>query len=301
MTSQVCGHCGSNLPEKAGFCPSCGTKLSESSIFCQECGGKLSVGQTVCTACGANQSSPKTKANVFAEPPSDEWEQHLADLYMSTLEVFVLDQQDKRQVDQYFQIFHESGFANDLQIRLQQMARTLSRDQRTELDEIHWSKIFDLVDFFLIRYCKDINSVYLPEAMLRYAPPDPDSTDLYRMAMDHLAFDHENVRVYTDFLIMPESTLRQAGKSYLFAGRDEKLWFICDQSLTGSGKTGFAMTNQALYWKAPTQQPAFFRYGEPLEVRFEKKWLEINGNFFDAGKALNVRLSKLLRRLQQVF
>jgi ribosomal protein L40E len=300
MENRICSNCKTALPPEAKFCPDCGTKATVVGMVCPQCTAANPLGTAFCGTCGFKLLDPPAP-DIFTPPPSDEWEQRLADLFMMELERSVLDQQDARMVDQYFQRFHESGYARDLNLRLQQLARTLTRDQAEEItQEIHF-ELFDQVDYFLVRHCADLNKVYLPEAILKYSKVDLEQTDLYRMAMDHLAFDHEDVRIYTDFLAMPERTLKNASKTFLFADRTEQLWFICDQSLAGSGKVGFAMTNQSLYWKAPTQLPHVFRYGHPLEIEFEQNWLNLNGAFFDGGKAINVRLSKLLRRLQAVF
>ncbi|MCB0707400.1 MAG: zinc ribbon domain-containing protein [Saprospiraceae bacterium] len=271
MSVSACLNCQTALPPDARFCPTCGTSVLPSP------------------------------PDIFAPPPTEDMEQELADCFMRELERAILDQQDPRMVDQYFQRFHESGFPTDLEHRLRQLLEPLARAGINTVTQEVLYEIYSLVDFFLIRFCSDLNQIYLPQAILKYHGIDGNQVDLYRMSMDFMAFDHEDVRIYTDFLSMPEKTLKKVSKSFLFADRTERLWFICDQTLRGTGKAGFAMTNQSIYWKAPMQPAHVFRYGHPLTIQFESDWMTLNGAFFDAGKALNVRLSKLLQRLQMVF
>ncbi|MBR9919337.1 MAG: zinc ribbon domain-containing protein [Bacteroidetes bacterium] len=296
-----CTNCGETLPEQAKFCPDCGEAVLPEGDPCSTCGTINPKDAQSCMHCGTTFVESPPVADVFEPPSTEEIEQMLADAFMRELERNVVDQQDRRLVDQYFQRFHESSFRNDLEKRLEQMAEPLARDSVSELPPETIFDIGDLVDFFLIQHCSDLNVVYLPEKMLKYSGIDGNQTDLYRMALDYLAFDHEDVRIYTDFLAMPERTLKQASRSFLFADRNEKLWFICDQTMIGSGKAGFAMTNHSLFWKAPMEPPHVFRYGHSLTVEFEENWINLNGAFFDAGKSLNVRMSKLLRRLQSIF
>ena len=49
---------------------------------------------------------------------------------------------------------------------------------------------------------------------------------------------------------MPVAKIRNASQNFLFPSRDEPILVICDQTVFGSCREGFAFTTKALYWKA---------------------------------------------------
>jgi hypothetical protein len=91
---------------------------------------------------------------------------------------------------------------------------------------------------------------------------------------------------------------KNACTSFLTADRKEKLLFICDLSLKGSCKEGFAMTDRAMYWRAPFDRPRAILYRDLRELRKDRDWLTINGHFFTANPTLNLKLYKLLKKLK---
>ena len=113
----------------------------------------------------------------------------------------------------------------------------------------------DLTDYFVIHYCPDLNDIPLPEEILKYQNISPEKTDLSELVTDYLDFKNENERAHFDFVKMPLQRMRNASKSFLFPEKGEKIFFICDQTLLGNGKEGFAMTEKALYWKMPFENP----------------------------------------------
>jgi hypothetical protein len=97
---------------------------------------------------------------------------------------------------------------------------------------------------------------------------------------------------------MKPELLANACKSYLFADRQERVFFICDLSLKSNCKEGFAITNQGLYWRAPFDRPRRVLFNEINTVKKEKDWLTLNGHFFTANPTLNLKLCKLLKKLR---
>ncbi|MFK7933873.1 MAG: hypothetical protein AB8G22_10205 [Saprospiraceae bacterium] len=118
------------------------------------------------------------------------------------------------------------------------------------------------------------------------------------MVFDYLDFQSEKETVYTDFLSMPLDKLRNAGKSFLHPQKDEKILFICDQTLFGSVKEGFAMTEAAIYWKAQFQKAQAVRYRDLQTIERQKDWININEQFFNINPSLNLKMLKLLKKLQ---
>jgi hypothetical protein len=92
--------------------------------------------------------------------------------------------------------------------------------------------------------------------------------------------------------------LANACKHYLFADRKEKVYFIGDLSLKGNCKEGFAMTDRAIYWRAPFDKARKVTYESLRQVRREKDWITIEGHFFTSNPGLNLKLYKLLKKLR---
>ena len=157
------------------------------------------------------------------------------------------------------------------------------------------------MDYFFIKYCKDINEVPIPEAGLQYEGAEYSQTNLYQMVVDYLVLEEEDVVAYTDFLKMPLVKLQNAGRYYLFPDKNEKILVICDQTVFGSCKEGFALTEAALYWKAHFKPAQKVLYKDLKELENKGDHLLLNDHFFNAGKSLNVKMLYLLNRLKRMF
>jgi len=74
---------------------------------------------------------------------------------------------------------------------------------------------------------------------------------------------------------------------------------ICDQSVLGSLKEGFAFTEKAIYWRMHFEPARKVSYENISEIKREKDWITINGHFFNTTNSLNIRILKLLRKLKE--
>lgn len=259
---KTCSRCHTALPDEARFCFTCGAKVEE-----------------------------------IRKDPASPGPQEIAGLFFERLSHVVRTEQDPGRHEVYLQRFRESEFQRTFDIRMEQLAEEVKDLRPKDIDARLEQGLEDLCDFFIIHYCKDLNAVFIPEAALAYQGGEPD---LFRMVMDFLHFESEPETVFTNLLDMPVEKLRNASKSFLFPDKNEPIFFICNLSLLGSCKEGFAMTDRALYWKAPLEKARKIPYADLVEVVIEKDWLRINGLFFHASKTLDVRLLKLLRRLQRL-
>jgi len=115
-----------------------------------------------------------------------------------------------------------------------------------------------------------------------------------------LDFAQEKEVVYTDFLVMPMEKLKNASKSFLFPAPKEKILLICDQSLFGSCKEGFAITERALYWKAHLEKPQQLNFENIMQVEKSKEWITLNGFFFNVNPRLNLKMMKLIKKIKQL-
>lgn len=158
----------------------------------------------------------------------------------------------------------------------------------------------DIVEYFIVETAQEIHGQDFPQKLLRYQGVDWKTVDLFRMVMDYLDFESEEETVYTDFVTMPTAVLKKATKSYLQATRDERVFFICDQSLFGGGKQGFAFTDSALYWKNVLQPAGSLTFTSLQILKVEDGHLLINGQYFDAGPQLNLKVALLLDKLRRL-
>ncbi|NUO03787.1 MAG: hypothetical protein HUU01_24500, partial [Saprospiraceae bacterium] len=81
----------------------------------------------------------------------------------------------------------------------------------------------------------------------------------------------------------------------------ERIFFICDLSLLGNCKEGFALTEKALYWKSPLEKPRREALDQLFNLHRKENWITINDHFFNANPSLNIKLLKLLRGIQLRF
>lgn len=273
------------------ICPQCQTSLPPEARFCHQC-GSLQLPQ-------------------LEQAPSDGWNWQAAlepqafTLFQNRLTERVKAEQDNRQLQQYQERLYESNYRETVQRRLQQWRERLvvptnpaaERERLRELKHL----CDDLLDFFFILHCADLNRVVLPEAILRYQQLSRDEIDLGDMALTMLDFEREEERLYTDFVKLPVRKIKNASKAFLFPERDERIWFICDQSLLGNAKEGFAMTEKALYWKSGLQAAQRVYYHKLFALSKEKEWLLINELYFNASPSLNTKMIWLLRRLARLL
>ena len=248
-------------------CVHCHKPLLKGALFCHHCGTKVEVRATM-------QAGPQEIANRF----------------FTILKERISEEQDEGSYDRYLQRFRGSEFARTFDLRVEQLAEN-PVDLEAELE--------DLCDFFMVRYCRDLHVNPIPEVILQYQLINPFETDLYPMVMDYLQFSEETDTVYTNLLEMPVEKLRNAGQAFLFPEKNERIFFICDLTLLGSCKEGFAMTEKALYWKAPLEKARKVLYSDLDQVVREREWIRINGYFFHVRKGLNIRMLKLLRKLMR--
>lgn len=167
---------------------------------------------------------------------------------------------------------------------------------RTRID----NTLADLTEYFIVETAAELHGRLFPQRLLGYQSLDWESVDLFKLIMDYLNFGAETETVYTDFVTMPRRAMKNAGKSFLHPTKDERIFFICDQSLISQAKNGFAMTDAALYWKNVLQPAGSAVYTTMDPPRVENGHLTVNGRFFDAGPRLNLKLALLLDRLRRM-
>ncbi len=307
----LCPHCNHQAVPGANYCNHCGTDLRNARKPCPVCNHQNPVVSVFCHACSYQFDAVPRVASAFKPRFAFQAGQTAAALseqvkaeFFKFLRHRIYEEQDGRRYADYTSRFYDSRFRELFEVRSKQIVNEISRLQKVYGSEacVHVDKLcyraFDgLADFFLVQYCPDLNVCSLPQAILKYEKYTPDKVLTWQMVCDFLAFEEETEQFYFDFLAMPEQLLRNAVHAYITAGKGEKLFFICDLSLSGNCKEGVAMTDQGIYWRLPFGKPRGFRYDQLYEVRKSKNWLVINENHLMINTRFETKLLKLLRKV----
>lgn len=284
------------------------------SLICNNCGITLPDGAKFCFNCGAKQLTD-VPPTYTERPTTLKYEldlngnvvEQISELFITALHTRLIEEHQPSRQAEYMEELYRSGFRETVQLRAQQLAEEAVRLEQTDLNgPLKVSRMLDtayndLLDYFIIHYCQHLNAIELPEAILKYQYVARENLNLFQMVFDYLDFTNEKETVYTDFLSMPLDKLRNAGKSFLKPQKDERILFICDQTLFGSVKEGFALTEAAIYWKAQFQKAQAVRYRDLQTVERQKDWLHINGHFFNVNPSLNLKMMKLLKKLRGLY
>mgnify|MGYP005838832767 FL=1 len=273
-------------------CPVCRTTLPDNARFCFNCGAAQPMAQTT--------APPRLnlRGNV---------EQQIETQFFLAFRERIETEHGASLLERYSNRLYRSDFQEVINRRAEQLAAQLHMlDQAEELsqqraDSILENAIEDLLDYFIVRHCADLNAVLLPEAILSYQGLPWEEVNLFQMVMHYLDFAHEQETLYTNFLDMPVEKLRNASQAFLYPEPQERIFFICDQSILGSVREGFAMTERAIYWKAHLEKPRQVAYDNLLTLERKKDWITINEHFFSVNQALNLKMFKLLKKIKRLI
>ena len=303
-----CRSCRELIPPTARFCPHCGTSVIVETLDCPSCGHENELGALACGRCGRlfykekkERTGKVSGEDIFQGTGAGGLTQEIADRFSIAFEKRMEEEVKPSLHNAYIDRFYESDFRKSLEFRIRQLAETA---QAFGADEAKKTALLnpsfeDLLDYFMIQYCQDLNEVQYPERLLRWQGLPADKVKLDEMIADYLDFEHEHESVYTDFVTMPPARLKNAASQFLFPEKGEAIYFICDLSMLGQCKEGFAMTNRCIYWKMPFEKKQRVYFKNLDEIKREKDgWVTINGIFFNANKSLNLKLIRLLKKLK---
>ncbi|MBI5917453.1 MAG: zinc ribbon domain-containing protein [Bacteroidetes bacterium] len=303
-----CRACQKPIPDDARFCPFCATPAIEETFDCPNCGTENDLHAPACSNCGLlfptpKKEPPKTKLNdLFDTTHTDNAEQEMADRFSLAFERRLKEEHNPALHSAYIDRFYKSDFRSSVDFRIKQLGEQVQHlpdDQaRTKLTTPAFE---ELLDYFMVRYCEDLNEAVFPEAILKYQGMTVEKISPGELILTYLDFDNEQETVYTDFVTMPANKLKNAAQNFLSPQKGESIYFICDLSAFGTCKDGFAMTRDCIYWKMPFEKKQRVYYKNLEDIKRQEDWITVNGIFFNANKTLNIKLLRLLKKLRELY
>lgn len=267
-------------------CSKCNTVLPDAAKFCLQCGTPV------------NDDFKDPQTGTFLDYNQDLAPQ-LSTLFFKQLDATIKNEQDVQKSHVYSERIYTTGFRDILDIHIAQLSTQIPDLPKDKIKKIVTKEFDHLIDLFLIHHCNDINKIKLPETILKYQQTTATKALKYAIIIDFLDFSNEKETVYLDFSTMPEKKFKNVTAAFLNPSNLEKIVFICDQSLLGNGKSGFAMTDEALYWKSPYKKANKVSYSDIQAVQKTEDWITINGQFFNASPSLNLKMMRLLKKLAE--
>ncbi|MGB1217033.1 MAG: zinc ribbon domain-containing protein [Saprospiraceae bacterium] len=311
-----CTNCKTTIIKDARFCHGCGEKIEGKPIDCPSCTHKNEPNAKFCSKCGCALAYSNDFATIDYTPKFPLNFEHINKIpeqigghFFAQLKQRLRDEHDVKKYEDYVSIFYDSGFDNRFNIRASQLAEeayTIHCRQdvsiQPEIDALLTRNFEGLLDHFIIMQCNHLNEFPLSESILKYENSTQTDVNLSEMIFDYLQIEEEsNEKLFLDFVSMPTVKLKNAAKSFLFADKKEKVYLICDQTVFGSCKEGFAITERGIYWKAHFNRAYRVHFDNLQEIKREKDWISINGRYFHVNNRFNLKLLKLLKRLKRMF
>jgi hypothetical protein len=329
--AKYCHACGEEVILNLEACKSCSTLNPVTASFCVGCGEGLKES-------GENQSNKKRKStyshkdshakdNVNEEEPiyekatpipykpiftvslgdEEELQEETKKYFFQALRTIVKEVSTEKKYSEYVQTFYDSGFNFYFSQLQKQLIRDLQRvpylypqNINYQVDTLIDNTFESLLNRFITTHTRELND-WQPPDVLRWELIKKEDLNVEKMIFDYLDLPPNEEKIYTNFLTMPVPKLKNAWKSFLKAGQSEMPLIISDQSMFGSCKEGFSITNKGIYWKAHFNKPKRFYFDELVDIRRVEDWININGSYFHANDKMNYKMLRLLKKLRAVY
>lgn len=338
--AKFCHSCGEAVVMKMEACQACSTLNPIDAIYCMGCGDSLGINKDTkqhqskrkskqkehsndSSKKGSNKKNQESKENVEAKNWKDGYvykpifnvtlteenvlEEEIKSYFFQNLRITVKDISDEKKYSEYVQAFYDSGFNFYFSQRRKQLVKDLQRipylypnDIDYQVDLLIDNTFEGLLDRFTAAHTRDLND-WQPPDVTRWELIRKEDLNVEKMVFDYLDIDQSDDKHFMNFITMPLPKLKNARKNFLFAGKAEIPLLISDQTVFGSCKDGYALTNRGIYWKAFFNAPHRFYFDELYDIRREQDWMSINGRYFHVNPKMNYKMIKLLKKLRSVY
>jgi RNA polymerase subunit RPABC4/transcription elongation factor Spt4 len=302
---KTCRNCDKLLPDTSTKCPYCGTSTIIETMDCPHCLSEIDMGLSICPICKTRlfEEIKHSKDSIFGKSGRQKLELEITNRFYKAFQIRLIEEHNVALHQSYNDRLKNSEFIRSIEYRIKQLAESAeSQAVKNKILRYQHDLVFEeLIDYFIIRHCTDLNEVAYPERILKYQGLKFRQLNLSQLINDYLDYDKGDLAVYTDFVTMPPAKLKNAADSFLFPRKGETLFLIADRSISGNCKDGFALTNKAIYWKMLLEEPQRVYYHKLRDIRREEDWITINGMFFNVNKNLNLKLIRLLKKFRELF
>jgi hypothetical protein len=317
LKMEACQACSTLNPIHAAFCIGCGDVLHEDKEQEEERkkhSEKQRKNKEDFQKAKASQEEKPDKETriyepIFQVPFSDELalEESIKSYFFQALRSRVIEISDEKKYSEYVQTFYDSGFNFYFSQRQKKLIRELQQvpylhpeDTDYQVDILIDDAFEAILNRFTTSHTRALND-WQPPDVTRWELIKKEDLNLEKMIFDYLDVDTNDEKHYTNFLTMPMPKLKNAWKSFLFATQAEMPLVISDQTVFGSCKEGYAITNKGIYWKAAFNTPNRFYFEELYDIRKEQDWININGQYFHINQKMNYKLLRLLKKLRSIY
>lgn len=312
---KYCPKCHTQLVQEAKFCHNCGAKVEIALIGCSHCAQKNPADALFCYGCASplGVSDTSLQAQFFSSfsfHREDLLEDELKELFLHILaeNVRYIAQEKYALI---LERFYFSNFNRTVDLRIRQLADEFATKYRQatspsvslliSMEKDIETAIEGLVMLHLVRNCRDMTGMMLPDSILRHERTNRSNVRVPELIFNYLDLQNERKRWHSDPNRMAEDKLKNASICFLHTAMDEQVFLIYDDSLLGNCKEGFAMTEFGLYWKAPFNKPRRIYYHNIDQVARHKDHLSINGFCFHINAAMDLKMFLLLRKLWRIY
>lgn len=309
----TCSTCQQSTISGASFCHHCGTSLGDSD--CLNCGYHNPSGWSRCENCGlapgmtTEEVEEITKNFVidFREIPNIQ--PQIEKYFYGFLAAKTRSEFGSHQVAKYLDLFQNSDYPNEVK----EMAEGLSEKVYTihckqipsiqrEIDNLLTFTFSSYVNEFFVSYgsLDDSNPSQAPESDNPEETGQPIKQHFNKeKTRDFFNGDNPSNKIYTDLNRLPARMLDEVKKNFLFNAPEENVLLIFDDTVFGSGSTGFALTEKAVYWKSHFKDAQRVYFSEVHSLEMDNDTLLINDIVFEIETDMNRKVYDWLR--QEVF
>ncbi len=322
--AQFCHNCGSSQSDSD--CSNCGYLNPSGWIRCENCG--LAPGMT------SEMTDEFDKSFVidFREIPA--LQPQIVRHFNEYLNQKTKEEFGTEAMCDYLTIFKKSDYPEDVRemaAKLAEQVYTIHCRQdefiQQNIDELLIQTFSSIVDEFFLSYCyndeplpngeaaattplpaktqvptRDIDAANLPlpthDREVDIPLDEGQPTNQYPVIKDVITFfdvESSPYKIYSDLNKMPSRILDEVKKNFLFNAPEENVLLIYDDTVFGSGSTGFALTEHAVYWKTHFQNAHRTYYQEIMNLEMDGSKLMVNNTLFDIDASVNYKVYEWLK------